>query len=202
MTTRLLSDDEDVCLLQAIDRVRQGDSDAFEVIYHQCYDRLQRFCRRRLCWADRCIHYEEDLASEILICLWKSLRDPQTELGTPNELWHALHRLVFERCIDRAKYNNQLKRRNELELPLLFDELYGHRVWAINAAEVDAADLVQVLRGEIPDDKARAFVMSKLIGLSNREIAQQWQVTIRTVQRTMECVRKLFEEKIENRVVI
>ncbi len=200
MTTRPRCDDEDEGLLQAIERVRHGDSDAFEVIYHQCYGRVQRLCRRRLCWADRCIQYEEDLASEILLSIWKSLRDPQTKLATSDELWRFLHRLVFERCINRAKYNKQRKRRNELELPLLFDALYGHRVWAIGVAEVDAADLVQALLGEIPDSKARAFVVSKLHGLTNNEIADQWRINIRTVRRTIKGVRQLFDEKIAIRV--
>ncbi len=57
MTTRPRCDDEDAGLLQAIERVRNGNSDAFDVIYHQCNGRVQRLCRRRLCWADRCIHY-------------------------------------------------------------------------------------------------------------------------------------------------
>ena len=117
-------------------------------------------------------------------------------MASSDELWRVLHRLVFERCIDRAKYNNRRKRRNELELSLLFDALYSRRLWANGVAEVDAEDLMQALLEEIPDHKARAFVVSKLWGLSNQQIADQWQVSIRTIQRTMESVKPLFDKKL------
>ena len=101
---------EDAVLLQAIERVRQGDSDAFEVIYDHCVDRVQILYRCRLRWIDRCIHFEEDLASEIMTSIWKSLRDPRTDWATVDEVWRAIHRLVFERCINRVKYNNRTTR--------------------------------------------------------------------------------------------
>ena len=44
---------EDAVLLQAMERVRHGDSDAFEVIYYHCVGKVQKLCRCRLRWADR-----------------------------------------------------------------------------------------------------------------------------------------------------
>ena len=187
---------EDVVLLQAIERVRHGDSDAFEVIYYHCIGKVQNLCCCRLRWADRCIHFEEDLASEIMTSIWESLCDSRTEWATSGELWQAMHRLVFERCINRVKYNSRNKRRNGLELRVLFDELYGHRVWAIGVAEVDARDLIDALLEKLPDNELREFVLLKLLGLTNDQIADQWQVTIRTVQRRMDAVWQLFDDMV------
>ncbi len=99
------------------------------------------------------MHYEEDMASEIMTSIWKSLRDPSMTWVTKDEMWHAIHRLVFERCINRANYNTRKKRLNVLEIPVLFDE-----------------------------------------------IADRWQVTVRTVQRKMGAVRQLFEGHVMIRI--
>jgi len=187
---------EEAVLLHAIERVRQGDSDAFEVIYHHCSGRVQNLCRYRLRWMDRCIHLEEDMASEIMTSIWKSLRDPRTSWVTSDELWHAIHRLVLQQCIDRARYNTRKKRRTVLELPVLFDELYGHRVWANGVAEVDTEDLLKALLEKLPDNELLEFVVLKLRGLTNDEIADQWRVTVRTVQRKMDAVRQLFDDRV------
>ena len=136
------------------------------------------------------------MASEIMTAIWKSLRDPSTTWVTSDEMWHAIHRLVFERCINRAKYNTRKKRRNVLELPVLFDELYGHRVRASGIAEVDTEDLVQALLETLPDNELLEFVVLKLRGLTNDEIADRWQVTVRTVQRKMDAVRRLFDGNV------
>ena len=184
---------EDAVLLHAMERVQHGDSDAFEVIYYHCIGNVENLCRCRLRWADRGIHFEEDLASEIMTSVWKSLCDSRTEWATSDELWQAIHRLVFERCINRVKYNNRSKRRNGLELRVLFDELFGHRDWENGVAEVDARDLIDALLERLPDNELREFVLLKLLGLTNDQIADQWQVSIRTIQRRMDAVWQLFD---------
>jgi DNA-directed RNA polymerase specialized sigma24 family protein len=199
MITRPCCENEDTSLVRAIEQVRNGDSVAFEVIYNHCIGTVRRLCRCRLCWKDLCIQFDDDLASEIMTALWKSICDPKLEWETENRLWQAIYRLVFERCINRGKYNKQQKRRNDLELGLLFDALYGHRDWGIGMAEVDAEDLAQVLLEKLPDNESREFVVCKLRGLTNDQIAVQWQVTIRTIQRRMDAVRQHFDEKVSIR---
>ena len=78
-------------------------------------------------------------------------------------------------------------------MSLLFDALYGHRVWAIGVAEVDAEDLLESLLEKLPDNELREFVLLKLLGLTNDQIADQWQVSIRTIQRRMDAVWQLFD---------
>jgi len=144
--------------------------------------------------------YEDDAASEVMTCLWKSLLDPETNWSSSDELWQAIHRLVSERCIDRGKYNSRKKRRSILRLGVLFEELYGHRVWDIGIDEVDANDLVHVFLEKLDNDRFRQFVELKRSGLTNDEIAVHWQVSDRTVRRTMGAIKKLFDELIEDRV--
>ena len=83
---------------------------------------------------------------------------------------------------------------------MLFDELYGHRVWAIGVAEVDARDLIEALLKKLPDNESCGFVVFKLRGLTNDEIADQWQVSVRTVQRKMAAVWQLFDDMVSTRV--
>jgi len=118
---------DDAIILQAIERIRMGDSDAFNVIFEGCHVVIQSLCRARLRWADRCIHYEDDLASEILTATWLTIRDRRTTWNSGADVWHAILRIAFERGINRAKYVNRSKRSTDLELATLFRQIHGHR---------------------------------------------------------------------------
>ncbi len=180
-------------MLQAIERVRSGDREAFDVIYYGYIDAIQRLCRSRLGWADRCIHFEEDLASEILTAIWMSIHD-QKNFSNADELWFAILRVVLERCIDRARYNQRSKRTMDTDVAKLFERLYGKREFAIGIAEVDLEDTFKDFLKKLPDSDARGLIDLKQRGLTNEQIADQQHVDIRTVQRRLKALSLLFNE--------
>lgn len=179
-------------VLQAIGRIRDGDRNGFDVIYHVYVDSIRKLCRSRLRWADRCIYLEDDLASEILLDIWISIREKN--LGSANDLWHAILRLAFERCVDRARYNGRSKRTSSLELAKLFDQLYGWRDIAIGIAEVDAEDMLEDFLRKLPDSDSKELIDLKRSGLTNEQIADQRHVDIRTVQRRLKALKLLYFE--------
>jgi len=179
-------------VLQAIERIRDGDRNGFDVIYHVYVDSIRKLCRSRLQWADRCIYSEDDLASEILLDIWISIREKK--IDSANDLWHAILRLAFERCVDRARYNGRSKRTSSLELAKLFDQLYGWRDIAIGIAEVDAEDMMENFLRKLPDSDSKELVDLKRRGLTNEQIADQRHVDRRTVQRRLKTLKLLYFE--------
>lgn len=179
-------------VLQAIESIRRGDRNGFDVIYYVYIDSIRNLCRSRLRWADRCIHFEEDVASEILLDIWISIREKN--IGSAKDLWHSILRLAFERCVDRARYNGRSKRTSSLELAKLFDQLYGWRDLAIGVAEIDAEDMLENFLRKLPDSDSKELIDLKRSGLTNEQIADQRHVDIRTVQRRLRTLKLLFFE--------
>lgn len=179
-------------VLQAIERIRDGDRNGFDVIYHVYVDSIRKLCRSRLQWADRCIYSEDDLASEILLDIWISIREKK--IDSANDLWHAILRLAFERCTDRARYNCRSKRTSSLDLAKLFDQLYGWRDIAIGIAEVDAEDMMENFLRKLPDSDSKELIDLKRSGLTNEQIADQRHVDLRTVQRRLTALKLLYFE--------
>lgn len=179
-------------VLQAIERIRDGDRNGFDVIYHVYVDSIRKLCRSRLQWADRCIYSEDDLASEILLDIWISIREKK--IDSANDLWHAILRLAFERCVDRARYNGRSKRTSSLDLAKLFDQLHGWRDIAIGIAEVDAEDMMENFLRKLPDSDSKELIDLKRRGLTNEQIADQRHVDLRTVQRRLTALKLLYFE--------
>jgi DNA-directed RNA polymerase specialized sigma24 family protein len=179
-------------VLQAIERIRDGDRNGFDVIYHVYVDSIRKLCRSRLQWADRCIYSEDDLASEILLDIWISIREKN--IGSAKDLWHSILRLAFERCVDRARYNGRSKRTSSLDLAKLFDQLYGCRDIAIGIAEVDAEDMIENFLRKLPDSDSKELIDLKRRGLTNEQIADQRHVDLRTVQRRLKALKLLYFE--------
>lgn len=186
--------DDDAIILQAIERIRMGDSDAFNVIFEGCHVVIQSLCRARLRWADRCIHYEEDLASEILTAIWLTIRDPKTTWNSGADIWHAILRIAFERGINRARYMNRTKRSTVLDLATLFREIHGHRDIASEFEVVDIEDTFEQFRKVLPDDESKELMTMKLCGLRNDQIADQKNVDVRTIQRRIKILKMRFDQ--------
>jgi len=191
---------DDAAVIQAMEQVRNGDSDAFHLIYNHCFRKVHLLCRCRLCWADRCIHFEEDLTSEVMTSVWKSLRDPRTHWTSVDQLWQAIHRLILERCINRGRHNKRQKRRTISDLSLLFETLYRYRESVGGIAQVDTDDLLQALLRTLHNDELSDLVECKLQGLSNREIAAQRHISMRTIQRKLNSVRQVLDLRLEIQV--
>jgi RNA polymerase sigma factor (sigma-70 family) len=185
------STEEELALLKAIEQLRSGDSKAFDVIYRLCFDRVEAYCRCKICSKDRQMRYEEDLASEIMIELWKTLRESKTEWNSPQQLWQAINRLVFERAIDHARKSKRQKRRSVFEWPDLSQESSKQQN---DIAEMDANESLEYFCEQLDSRRHLEYVECKWSGMTNEEIAELWQVHVRSVRRTMLELRSAFEE--------
>ncbi len=190
--------DDDV-LLEAMQRARMGDCDAFTIIYERCIVRVRRLCRCKLCWRDRVQLYEDDLASEVMVSIWRSICNASADTWTLDDLWRALCRSSTDRCFDRTKRNNRQKRKSHLELSDLFQTLYGNQICRMGTEEVDTEDLVEKLLELLPSDELREIVVDRLDGLDLNEIAIRRDVSVRTVRRKLDTVWQIFLDGVLER---
>lgn len=193
-----LSRPHDQELSLAMERIRVGDSSGFDEIYNLYIDDVRRCCRRQLGWQDRCEQYEEDLAQEVMLALWQTLYDSDADSGLsgPNRdewLNAIVHRLISKRCINRIRFLKRQKRYLALSLEDLYLETDSSRFRSLDGDEIDIQDSLQFLLDGLVDAKLRVLIVKKLHGKTNDEIAIEWRISARSVQRQLATVKVQFE---------
>lgn len=187
--------DDDTALGPVIKRIRMGDSDAFQWIYDRLIASVRRRCRKRLCWCDKCEQIEEDIANEIMLSLWLSLLTPNNHWSSLQELNAAINRMIFERCVDRARYLKRKKRLRNHDLPTLFSILYAHRLQWCEVKELETLGMLKELIDSLSCYELKDWVSLRWEGYSNAEIARKWGASTRTAERKMQTVGDCFRTK-------
>lgn len=187
--------DDNSNLVPTIERIRMGDSDAFQWIYDHFITSVRRRCRKRLCREDQCLQIEDDIANEIMASLWLALRASNNHWSTLSELNAVVHRMIVERCIDRARYINRKKRSLRSDLSTLFDVLYACRIQRSDRRELEILIMIREFMESLPCNELKDWVALRWQGYSNAEIALTWGTSTRTAERKMNAVGNCFRMK-------
>ncbi|XZE18127.1 RNA polymerase sigma factor [Pirellulaceae bacterium SH449] len=187
--------DDDTNLVPTIERIREGDSDAFQWIYDHFIASVRRRCRKRLCREDQCLQIEDDIANEIMASLWLALRTSNKRWSTLSQLNSIVHRMIVERCIDRARYIKRKKRSLSEDLSALFDALYACRIPWYDMRELETLSMIRELMDLLACHDLKDWVSLRWQGYSNAEIALTWGTSTRTAERKMQAVGNCFRTK-------
>ena len=186
---------DDTNLVPTIERIRMGDSDAFQWIYDHFIASVRRRCRKRLCWEDQCLQIEDDIANEIMASLWFALCASNNHWSTLPELNAVVHRMIVERCIDRARYINRKKRSLSSDLSTLFDVLYACRIQRSDMRALEILIMIREFMDSLPCNELKDWFALRWQGYSNVEIALRWGTSTRTAERKMKAVGNCFRMK-------
>ena len=186
-----------------LDRVRSGDEHAAEQLWARYFDRLSRLARQRLPKGVLRDFDEEDVA---LSAFHSLLRGAQAgrypRLEDRDNLWALL-------CVITSRKANHAIR-DRLRLKRGGGQVMGESVLGSHGASPEemaaflsqepSADFAALLADEIEqrvaslrDDDMRKIAQLKLNGSSNEEIAVRLDCAVRTVERRIRLIRKLWE---------
>lgn len=147
----------------------------FESIFHQYYSPLCNYATKIV--GDE--HISKDLVQSLFIQLWE-----KDKLATVNNLEYFLLRSIKFKCIDylRARKKHQEIPIEDLpDSPILNDE---------NLSEEDVEPLLHFFAAKLPPKTRRVFLLSRQEGLSYKEIAQELNVSVKTVDNQMGAALK------------
>ena len=149
--------------------IRNGDHAAFIQVYEQLHARLFRFFLKRVYFHDTA----KDLTQQCFIRLWQYRESLSSE--------HALEKQVF--IIARGLLINHLKKeatqkklKADMGRQIPVQTEAGSDVLLERASEVNAA-----IEG-LPPTRKRVIILKTFHGCSNKEIAQQLQISVKTVE--------------------
>lgn len=187
-----------------IAELKAGESTAAERLWERYFHRLVGLARRKLAASTRRAHDEEDVALSAFKSFCLGATDGRfPQLIDRDNLWPLLVVLTSRKAQDQLKSERRLKRGGMVERD-------GVRAPGIQTAElenllsrepspefaVQMAEACESLLARLPATH-RQIAELKLLGHSNAEIAEQLDCGLRTVERRLELIRRVWEEAPE-----
>ena len=166
----ILEKNDDKPLLEGL---RQGDETAFDALFKAYYPPL---CRYACSLADGDMDEAEDIVQQAFVRLWEQ-RDT---LDIAWSLRAYLYKTVHNRCLNRirdAKTREQYKIYNAQQMEQ--QEAHTH------TPEPELVERLQRALASLPEQCRRIFELSRFEELKYREIADQLNISIKTVETQM-----------------
>lgn len=179
---------------ELFDQVKTGDTKAFEQIFAIYFARLNNFAGKVV--SDNFI--SQDIVQEVFVKVWEKRADIESM-----NLEAFLFRLVRNRCIDYIKHLRVVNNRMEkIQISSKYEELYhidfiGNEPYLL--IEDELRTKIEITIQGLPGRCREIFILSRIEGLKNKEIAEKLDISIKNVERhlsrALQAFRKNFSEE-------
>lgn len=183
--------------------LQDGDSLAAQRLWERYYPTLVRLARYKLQGVRRGVGDEEDIALSVLDSLFRSAQLGRfPDLADRHDLWQLLLQITACKVIDFKRHELRQRRGgghvvNETDLQQADLESKPWQVVGDEPTPELAAMMVEQLQrlmANLADSSLQAIARAKLEGYTNQEIAQQLDCSIRTVERRLHLIRKVWQQ--------
>jgi RNA polymerase sigma-70 factor, ECF subfamily len=191
---------EDICrrkVDELFDKIKLGDQKALEMLFSIYFPRLNDFARNVV--KDDVI--SQDIVQDVFVKVWEK----KSEIERIN-IEAYLFRLVRNRCIDYIKHlkvvNNRMQ---QIQITSKYEELYridfiGNEPYVLIEQELKLK--IEKTINSLPDRCREVFILSRMNGLKNKEIAERLDINIKNVERHISRAMKSFRENFSEELPI
>ena len=175
-------------------KVINGDQHAFRSLYAKYFQPLFLFALK---FVDE--EPAKDIVQECFYDIWRKRQ--KIEITTSFSAY--LFTVIKNRCY---KYLKDEQKKNEfkdnIQLKLKQEELnyYIHSEKSI--LEFDVKDRIKKVLEQLPQRCGQVFNESRVNGLSNKEIAEKYNITVKGVEKHISKALKLFREEFQDILMI
>ena len=176
-----MSSEED---LRLFDLIKQDDLASYETVFKRYYRDLYRFAYTYL----RDEVPAEEMAQEVFLYIWE--KRSQIEIKTTLKTY--LFSAVKNKCLNYIKY----------EVPRTMDLEENHLASLITSQPEQLEDQdklkrhIQLAIDELPTKCRQIFVLSRNAGLTYEEIAEDMEISVKTVENQMSIALKKLRESL------
>jgi RNA polymerase sigma-70 factor, ECF subfamily len=173
-------------------RIMMGDEQAFELLYRRYFVRLCAFANKFLC----CPQSSEEVVQDIFLKLWENRSTLRSDESGKSFLFQAVHNkslnlLAHEKVVSR--YSEMIKA--VYSQPQEFDV---HE--SLMAKELNTS--IQSIVNELAPECKRIFLMSRAEGKKHHEIAEELNISIKTVETQITRALKKLRVELSDYMVI
>lgn len=189
-----------------VERLKTGDDAAAQRLWEVFFDRLVHLAHQRLQVRHRRVIDAEDVALSAFESFCRGVEDQRfPRLTDQHDLWRLLVSITMHKVLHvvrdqkRIKRGGQFRELNDLagssDAIAAVNQLVGREPSPEFAAEV--AEEYERLLKSLDDEELVQLATWKLEGFTNEEIAAKWERTVRTVERKLNLIRKIWIHELE-----
>lgn len=182
-------------------KIQEGDDDAANQMFQQCFPRLLMYARKHLEGVPQKMADCEDVALSALNSFIKAARlERFPDFKDREDLWRLLFSITKRKAIDLRRYESRRKAGGESAFLSAGDEKPGIQQIPADLSEEQFAALIsESLEHNLVllDPHLCQFAIAKLEGYSNLEISEKFGVALRTVERKLHRIRRIWMERNE-----
>lgn len=167
----------------------------FEEIYLTYYSRMKRFALEYVVREEDA----ENIVQDIFLELWESKQQMLSHVN----LFSLLFTTVKNRCIDFLRHQQVVQKTTEklqkeyqktLQIKLHSLEHFDNKIFL----EPDIESLIQNAIESLPDRCREIFVKNKMEGKKQKDIAQELNISVHTVESQMGIAYKKLRESLKD----
>lgn len=151
------------------ERIQRGDKEAFEVLFHAHYSAL-------CCYANRFIRDSDDseeIVQDTFVRFWNRRAEIKVEYSLKSYLFQAVRNASF----NFLKHAAIVREHEAAQMRVLSEEDHHDEIITMELAERIARAVDQ-----LPEERRKIFRMSRDEGLKYKEIADQLNISPKTVE--------------------
>ena len=171
-----------------IKKVKNSDQTAFHQLFSDFYDILFRFVFYRV--QDRDL--AEDITQETFLRVWNNRKT----LVPDKSFFSLIARIGTNLCYDHFRHMD-VRKRNEKHIPN-FGKSHFDNPASLNQASMLEEQIRRLVNEKLPDRCKYIFILSRIEGLSNSEIAGKLNISIRTVENQIYRALKILKKYLKN----
>lgn len=181
-----------------ISNLKAGDAEAAERLWGRYFERLVGFAKVRLGGVPRGVADEEDVA----LSAFKSLcvgaaAGKFTQLRDRGNLWPLLAVLTAHKALDHRKSETREKRGGGVSAARPERQIDPADLLSREPTPEFAAEMVDECRHllHLLEPELRSIALQKLEGEANVEIARRAGCGLRTIERRLEMIRRIWSDR-------
>jgi len=181
--------------IELINKIKQGDEQAFEQLFKLYFERLYHFANSILKDAS----LAKDIVQEVYIKFWE-----KRKVIEPINIESFLYRLVRNQCISHIRHIKVINNTKQSLADIKnIEELYRIDFVRDEPYLVIEKELEKEIEGVIADLPPRCrevFLMSRVDGLKNKEIAEQLDMRVKNVEKHITKALAVFRVHFGDRL--
>jgi RNA polymerase sigma-70 factor, ECF subfamily len=172
--------------LNILERIKNGDKEAFETVFRAYYQSLCLFSLRYL----KRIDLAEEIVQDIFVTIWEKRSGLQFETSLKAYLYRAVHNnslkfLQHQKVVDK-------------HIQYVIDQKEQYYYEPLNNLQVgEVSRLLENAFAAMPQKTREIFALSREEGLKYAEIAEKMNISIKTVEAHMGNALKILRENLK-----